>query len=109
MQTLLSINPGEESVLMELSSMYAYWSHEWDKAWATDSRIIQAYPNEPYGWVLRAEIQKSQPRAGLKDTIDYFAAHFDTNPGAHETLLKMRASLALQSKSVSQVGRSTQQ
>ncbi|MFZ0870510.1 MAG: DUF4034 domain-containing protein [Rhodanobacter sp.] len=109
MQTLLSINPGEESVLMELGSMYADWSHEWDKAWATDSRIIQTYPNEPYGWILRAEIQKGQPRAGLQDTIDYFATHFDTNPGTHETLLKMRASLALQSRSVGQAGRPTHQ
>jgi tetratricopeptide (TPR) repeat protein len=109
MQTLLSINPGEESVLMELGSMYVNWTHEWDKAWATDSRIIQAYPNEPFGWMLRATIQQQQPRAGLRDTIDYFAAHFDTNPGGHETLLKMRASLALQSKSVSQASRSTHQ
>jgi tetratricopeptide (TPR) repeat protein len=99
MQTLLSINPGEESVLIELGSMYAYWSHEWDKAWATDNRIIQAYPNNPYGWMLRAEIQKQQPRAGLPDTINYFAAHFDTDPQRHLALLRMRAALALRSKS----------
>ncbi|WP_217343251.1 tetratricopeptide repeat protein [Rhodanobacter sp. C01] len=98
----LSLNPDDESVLMELGSMYAHWSHEWDKAWDTDNRIIKAYPNESYGWYLRGEIQKNQPRAGLQETIDYFAAHFDTNPQAHKMLLQMRAALALQSRSVSQ-------
>jgi len=102
MRAAQSINPGDEGVLMELGGMYVNSTHEWDKAWDTDNRIIQAYPNEPYGWVLRAEIQKQQPRAGLQDTIAYFAAHFDTDPMRYKTLLQMRAALALQPKSVSQ-------
>jgi tetratricopeptide (TPR) repeat protein len=104
MQTALSINPGDESVLMELGSMYTNWTQEWDKAWAIDNRIIQAYPNEPYGWMLRATIQQQQPRAGLQDTIDYFAAHFDTDSNQHKTLLRMRAALALQPKSLGRAG-----
>jgi len=102
MQAALSMNPGDESVLMEMGGMYGYWTHEWDKAWDTDNRIIQAYPNNPYGWTLRAEIQKQQPRAGLQDTINYFAEHFDTNSQAHAALLRMRAALALPSKSPGQ-------
>jgi len=104
MQAMLSMNPGDERVLMELGSMYAYWTHEWDKAWATDNRIIQAYPNNSFGWTLRAEIQKQQPQPGLPDTVDYFAAHFDTNPQGHRILLKMQASLVLQSKSAGEGG-----
>jgi tetratricopeptide (TPR) repeat protein len=104
MHTALSMNPADQGVLLELGAMYVNGTHEWDKAWDTDNRIIQGYPSNPYGWTLRAEIQKQQPRAGLQDTINYYAAHFDTSPQAHETLLQMRAALALQSKSQGQGG-----
>jgi tetratricopeptide (TPR) repeat protein len=102
MHTALLMNPGDEGMLLELGAMYAYWTHEWDKAWDTDNRVIQAYPNNPNGWTLRAEIQEQQPRTGLQDTINYYAAHFDTSPQAHKTLLRMQAALALQSRSQGQ-------
>jgi len=100
MQAALVINPGDGNELMALGSMYANSMHDWDKAWETDNRIVKMYPNEPYGWILRSEIQQQQPRAGLRETIDYFAAHFDNSPQAHKLLLEMRAALALQPKSL---------
>jgi tetratricopeptide (TPR) repeat protein len=109
MRAALSIDPGDEGALTELLNIYVDWTHEWDKAWDTDNHLIQVSPGKPYGWVMRAEIQEQQPRAGLQDTVDYFAAHFDVDPRDHKTLLDMRAALALQSKSVSQAGRSTHQ
>jgi tetratricopeptide (TPR) repeat protein len=109
MRAALSIDPGDEGALTELLNMYVNWTHEWDKAWDTDNHLIQVSPGKPYAWVMRAEIQKQQPRAGLQDTVDYFAAHFDVDPRDHKILLDMRAALALQSRSVSQAGRSTHQ
>jgi hypothetical protein len=109
MRAAHSIDPGDEGALTELLNMYVNWTHEWDKAWDTDNHLIQVSPGKPYAWVMRAEIQKQQPRAGLQDTVDYFAAHFDVDPRDHKILLDMRAALALQSRSVSQAGRSTHQ
>jgi tetratricopeptide (TPR) repeat protein len=109
MRTALSIDPGDEGALTELLNIYVDWTHEWDKAWDADNRLIQVSPGKPYGWVMRAEIQKQQPRAGLQDTVDYFATHFDVDPRDHKMLLDMRAALALQPKSVSQTARSAHQ
>jgi len=89
------------------ADLYVNWAHEWDKAWDTDNHLVQVSPGEPYGWVMRAEIQKQQPRAGLQDTVDYFAAHFDVDPRAHKMLLDMRTALALQSRPVSQADQHT--
>ena len=107
MRAALSIDPGNEGALTELLNLYVDWTHEWDKAWDADNRLIQVSPGKPYGWVMRAEIQKQQPRSGLQDTVDYFAAHFDVDPRDHKILLDMRAALALQSTLASQAGRST--
>lgn len=92
----LALSPNHGQALGALANLYTNLTHDWDKAWALDERIVQAAPNDPYGWWLRAEIQIRQPRKGLKDTADYFAAHFDTSPELHRTLLRMRAAQALQ-------------
>ncbi|MFZ0871548.1 MAG: hypothetical protein WAM90_12600, partial [Rhodanobacter sp.] len=107
MRAALLIDPGNEGALTELLNLYVDWTHEWDKAWDADNRLIQVSPGKSYGWVMRAEIQKQQPRPGLQDTVDYFAAHFDVDPRDHKNLLDMRAALALQSTLASQAGRST--
>jgi tetratricopeptide (TPR) repeat protein len=92
----LALSPNHGRALEALANLYTNLTHDWDKAWALDERIVQAAPGEPYGWWLRAEIQIRQPRKGLKETADYFAAHFDTTPDMHRTLLRMRAAQALQ-------------
>ena len=92
-----ALNPQDGWPLMELGNIYVYSTHEWDKGWEIDNEIIHAYPDNAYGWILRAEIQKDQPRVGLKDTVDYFAAHFGNDPVLQKRLTAMRAELALQS------------
>jgi tetratricopeptide (TPR) repeat protein len=92
----LALSPNHSQAVVALANLYLNLTHDWDKAWALDERIVQAAPAEPYGWWLRGEIQIRQPRKGLKETADYFAAHFDTTPDLHRTLLRMRAAQALQ-------------
>lgn len=92
----LALSPNHRQAVAALANLYMNQTHDWDKAWALDERLVQAAPGEPYGWWLRAEIQMRQPRKGLKDTADYFAAHFDTTPEMHRALLRMRAEQALQ-------------
>lgn len=92
----LALSPNHRQAVAALANLYMNQMHDWDKAWALDERLVQATPGEPYGWWLRAEIQIRQPRKGLKETADYFAAHFDTTPEMHRSLLRMRAEQALQ-------------
>lgn len=94
MLAALALYPGDEQGLVRLEFLYVE-QKKWGEAWSTANRFIEFYPNEAYGWVMRANIQKLQPRAGLQQTVDYFSAHFDT-PQNHLRLLELRAELALQ-------------
>jgi len=80
-----------------------YWTHDWDKGWDVADQLIKAHPENPYGWILRATIQEQQPRAGLKDTVEYFATHFSSDPAMAKRLTRMRAALTLQTHSGNQV------
>ncbi len=100
--TLASKNPRSAWPLLQLGDLYVNWEHNWNKGWDASSRIISDFPQAPYGWLLRAQIQQQQPRAGLADTVKYFAAHFDTDPQNHKILLQMRAALALRSAAARQ-------
>ncbi len=92
----LAISPDDNEAIGKLASLYMNDTHEWDKAWSLDEHVIKAFPNSPYGWWMRGQIQRRQPRKGLKETADYFQAHFDTSPDMHQELLRMRAAQALQ-------------
>lgn len=92
----LAMEPGNRDIYAQLAGLYVNDTHDWEKAWKLDERLVELFPNDPYPWLLRAHIQESQPRSGLKDTADYFQAHFDKSPESHQTLLKMRAAQALQ-------------
>jgi tetratricopeptide (TPR) repeat protein len=92
----LALNPSDPWPLMEMGSIYGYSTHEWSKAWDVSTRLIQSYPNAPAGWLLRAEVQKDQPRAGLKDTVEQFASRFGSDPAQLKNLTLLRAKLALQ-------------
>jgi tetratricopeptide (TPR) repeat protein len=102
LQAALVINPDDKHMLSELAGVYVHQTHEWDKGWYMATRLMHAYPDDAYAWILRADIQEHQPRAGLQDTIDFFATHFDDTPQHHSALLRMRAAQALQPKSLSQ-------
>ena len=54
--------------------------------------------------MLRADVQQHQPRPGLKDTVEYFEAHFgNQNPGLHDIAVRMRSTLILQNHSGAKV------
>jgi tetratricopeptide (TPR) repeat protein len=101
----LAMKPDEGTTYGRLIGLYLNDMHDWDKAWKLDERIIELFPSSPYGWVVRAHIQQSQPRPGLKDTADYFQAHFDTSPEMHKELVKMRAGQALEEGRAKSAGR----
>ncbi|MFC5526071.1 hypothetical protein ACFPPA_09980 [Rhodanobacter ginsengisoli] len=99
----LALDPHDLWTLTQLGDMFVNWTHEWDKGWAIADRMIRDQPENPYGWFLRATIQERQPRAGLKDTVDYFEAHFGSDPQMREQAVRMRAALILQTHSGSKV------
>lgn len=92
----LAVARDDNEAAQKLVALYMNDTQEWDKAWSISAHYIEAYPNHPYGWLLRAEIQQRQPRKGLKETADYFEAHFDTSPDLHRDLVRMRAAQALE-------------
>ena len=99
----LALDPHDLWTLTQLGDMFVNWTHEWDKGWAIADRMIRDQPENPFGWFLRATIQERQPRAGLKDTVDYFEAHFGSDPQMRERAVRMRAALILQTHSGSKV------
>lgn len=97
-RTALAIDPDNTWTLKHLGMLYVYTTHEWDAGWSIASQMIAAHPNDPTGWILRASIQKDQPRSGEVDTIRYFLAHFGNDPTVQVTVAQMRARLARESK-----------
>ncbi|MFC3651218.1 tetratricopeptide repeat protein [Dyella humi] len=90
LETALAMNPDDDEVLGMLGNLYSGQTQEWDKAWDIADRIIRKYPNSPGGWVMRATIQETQPRAGLEDTYHYFQAHFGSDPAMKWQIDHMR-------------------
>ncbi len=99
----LALDPRDLWTLTQLGDMFVNWTHDWDKGWVIADQMIRDQPENPYGWMLRATIQTQQPRAGLKDTVEYFEAHFGGNPELRRIAVKMRAALILQTHSGSKV------
>ena len=95
-RAILAQDPSDAHALLTLSSIYIDDTQQWDKAWEVVNDLIKYYRDEPQVWVLRARIQRGQPRAGLKDTVDYYAAHFGNDPAQQKTITWLRAELALQ-------------
>lgn len=99
----LALDPGDLWSLGQLGEMFVYWTRDWNKGWDIADQLIKTHPENPYGWRLRATIQEKQPRAGLKDTVEYFEAHFGNDPALAKEATRMRSELTLQTHSGSQV------
>lgn len=76
----LRIDPTDAWTLRAVGYLYVNNTHEWDKAWDVANRLLQAHPDDPQGWVLRAIVQKEQPREGIDQTIADFKARFGNDP-----------------------------
>jgi tetratricopeptide (TPR) repeat protein len=94
-RALLAIDPSDPNVLPQLGDMFVNMAHDWDKGWAVADQLTRERPDNPYGWILRAEIQQRQPRAGLDATADYLESHFGKDPQMAKFIVRMRAVVAL--------------
>lgn len=90
LETALAMNPDDDATLGMLGAIYTNQTNEWDKAWDIADRIIRKYPDSPGGWVMRATVQETQPRAGLEDTYHYFQTHFGNDPAMKWQIDHMR-------------------
>ncbi|HEV2680176.1 MAG TPA: hypothetical protein VGV14_06735 [Rhodanobacter sp.] len=102
-RAMLALDPNDTHALVQLGHMLVYWTHDWNGGWDVANQLIKAQPQSPYGWILRANIQQQQPRAGLKDTVEYFEAHFSGDPQMGQIITQMRSALILQTHSGTQV------
>jgi tetratricopeptide (TPR) repeat protein len=86
----LRINPNDSWDLIELGNLYVSAKHDWDKGWAMANRLLQINPEEPRGWLLRARIQREQPRAGLDQTVSDFITKFGNGPEQQGWIMQMK-------------------
>ncbi|MFC4762433.1 DUF4034 domain-containing protein [Dyella koreensis] len=87
----LRLNPTDTWTLVRLGDIYVRSTHDWDKGWAVANRLIQVSPDDPQGWLLRASIQKNQPRDGLDQTVSDFISRFGSDPAQQGAMAQMRA------------------
>jgi tetratricopeptide (TPR) repeat protein len=92
----LRIHPDDSWDLIELGNLYINSKHDWDKGWAMADRLLQVHPEEPRGWLLRARIQREQPRAGLDQTVSDFIARFGNSPDQQIWIMQMKPPVGTQ-------------
>lgn len=95
LRALLADDPRNPELQTRLAFLYMHWGPRWDKSWAIADAMIRDEPQSPNGWLLRATIQQAQPRAGLAETVNQFEARFGNDPRFTQTLLRLRAAVAL--------------
>ena len=84
----LRLNPADSDLLFSLGDIYANQTHDWDKGWAVADQLMQI--NDPRGWLLRAQIQKAQPREGLDQTVGEFMQRFSADPASRPLVASMQ-------------------
>lgn len=87
----LSLSPDDTWTLIRLGDLYVNSTHDWGKGWKVANRLIELSPGNPAGWLLRASIQKNEPRAGLDRTVSEFVARFGNDPKERRDVAQMRA------------------
>ena len=95
LRALLAMDPRDARTLSRLGDLFVNWAHDWNKGWAVADQLTREQPANPYGWLLRADIQERQPRAGLDVTADYLASHFSNDPRLAKIVVRLRAAVAL--------------
>jgi tetratricopeptide (TPR) repeat protein len=89
-KTALRLDHSDQWALAHLAGI-DMTRHQWDKAWNIADQMIQLDPQSIGGWMMRAQIQEEQPRAGLRETEEYMATHFAKNPGYAGFIAQLRA------------------
>ncbi|ULU27393.1 DUF4034 domain-containing protein [Dyella terrae] len=85
----LRIAPSDAWTLSSLGDIYVQVNHDWAKGWDIANRLIQE--GDYRGWMLRADIQKAQPRDGLEQTIDDFVQRYSADPSKQVFVERMQA------------------
>ena len=94
-RALLAIDPRDVHTLSLLGDLFVNMAQDWDKGWVVADRLTREQPQNLYGWLLRADIQQRQPRAGLDVTADYLDSHFGNDPRLAKIVVRLRAAVAL--------------
>ena len=92
-ETANALDPSDEWARSQLIGTY-FSLKRWHKAWSMADRLIRQNPKKLEGWMLRADIQRLQPRPGLRATIHVMATHFkkyDKNPKFQAYLAHLRS------------------
>lgn len=92
----ITLDDSDSWSLIELGNIYGFHTSEWDKAWAVSDEAIHKFPDVPYGWILRAQVQMEQPRLGLKTTYEEFSRRFGSDPSQQQAVSQMRAAVKAQ-------------
>ncbi len=93
-RALLAIDPDDVNVLPQFGDMFVHMAHDGDKGWVVTDQLTHERPDNPYGWILRADIQPP-PRVGLDATADCLESLFGKDPRMAKMLVRMRAAVAL--------------
>jgi hypothetical protein len=93
---VVALGNADTSTLARMGQIY-FTAKQWDKAWSISEGLTHTQPGEINGWILRAMIQKSQPRPGLRDTAEYIIQHFSNDPNAEAAVAQSRVELATDS------------
>lgn len=89
-ETALRLDASDQWALEHLVGIYMT-KRQWDKAWDTANHMIQMDPQDPGGWMMRAQIEEGQPRTGLRETMEYMASHFGKSPGLGDFIAHLQA------------------
>lgn len=94
LRALVADDPGNIDFQFQLGMLYV-GSQQWGKSAAIADTLVRDQPQSPAGWLLRANVQQLQPRAGLADTAREFEERFGKDPSMAKTLVELRAAVAL--------------
>ncbi len=90
----IGLDPGMTYAQIALGNIYVFKTAQWDQGWDVANELIRTHPEKPDGWLMRASVQKGQPRVGLDATLQYFIDHFGDDPSVQAQVGQMRADLA---------------
>jgi tetratricopeptide (TPR) repeat protein len=91
LEQALRLHPDQSWAWVELGYLAIESEHDWNRGWEISDRLIRSWPEEPDGWILRAMVQKGQPRDGLDRTIAEFQSRFGRDPSRRALVERVKA------------------
>ena len=94
LERAVALDPSDIWSAVELANMYVDKTHQLSEARRIADGLINDHPDDPRGWVIRANVQSISGQPGLDDTIHYFLEHFGNDPEQQDVVAQMRQALA---------------